>query len=212
MKPLHLQDRSRETASRLLQAAEEILEQRGLERASVPEIAARAGVSPASIYRRFKDKDGLLRQVFEHFFERSISANEAALQPERWSSASLEETIRALICAMVTGYSQKRGLLRAVITYGEQHPDPAFRRRARRLRNRSIQGIEAIILLHAKEICHPEPKKAVAFGLQLIVLALRERILPARAKYGTTPLSEKELQRELSRLLLGYLRCAGRSS
>lgn len=204
MRPAHLQKRSRETASRLLQAAEEILEKRGLDRASIPEIAERAGVAPASIYRRFKDKDGLLREVFERFFDQSISANQAALQPERWRSASLEETIRALICGMVTGYSQKRGLLRAVITYGEQHPDPAFRRRARQLRSRSIHDIEAIILLHAKEIRHSEPKKAVAFGLQLVMLALRERILPVG---GTVSLSENDLQRELSRLLLGYLGC-----
>ncbi len=206
MKPVHLQDRSKKTASRLLKAAEDILGQRGLEGAAIPEIAKRAGVSPASIYRRFTDKDGLLRAVFEQFFDRSIKANEAALQPERWRNVSLDESVCALISGMVTGYSQNPELLRAVITYGERHPSPAFRRRAAGLRSRSIQGIEEIILLHAKEIRHPQPRKAVQFGMQLVSLALRERVLPTRGKAGAADLSNEELRLELSRLLLGYLR------
>src|SRR3954469_22007382 len=89
----HHQERSRETASRLLEAAENVLEKRGLKGASVPAIARRAGVSPASIYRRFVDKDGLLREVFERFFERSIETNEATLHTSHWASASLDKTV-----------------------------------------------------------------------------------------------------------------------
>ena len=199
------QNRSRQTEARLLQAAEEILEERGLEGAAIPEIAQRAGVSPASIYRRFTDKEGLMREVFERFFARTIEANQRALDPERWPCKSLESSVRALVRGMVTGYSLKRGLLRAVIRYGEQHPKAALRRRGRELRQRSIAGIEQIILLHAKEIKHPHPRRAVHFGLQLIALALKEQILPTTDKGGDT-LSDAELQTELSRMLLSYLR------
>src|SRR3954465_4640291 len=92
----HLQERSRLTAARLLEAAEVVLEKRGLKGASVPEIARRAGVSPASVYRRFVDKDGLLREVFERFFERAIQANDAALQPSHWRAGSLEKSVCTL--------------------------------------------------------------------------------------------------------------------
>jgi len=200
----HHQERSRATASRLLEAAEAVLEKRGLEGASVPEIARRAQVSPASIYRRFVDKDGLLREVFERFFERSIQANELALQPSRWKSTSLEKSVCALIAGMVAAYSQRPGLLRAVITYSEQHPDPAFRRRALELRERSMAGIERIVLLHVKEIKHPQPKKAVRIALQLVSLALKERIRPAGTLAGK-PLPAEELRVELARMFLGYL-------
>jgi AcrR family transcriptional regulator len=202
----HHQDRSRQTAARLLEAAEIVLEKRGIEGASVPEIARRAGVSPASIYRRFIDKDGLLREVFEGFFERSIGANEEALQPSRWKATSLEKSVCALVAGMVAAYSQRPGLLRAVITYSEQHPDAAFRRRALELRERSMAGIEKVILLHAKEIKHPRPKKAVRIALQLVSLALKERIRPSDKLRGAT-LSAEELRAELTRMFLGYLRC-----
>ncbi|HKP92951.1 MAG TPA: helix-turn-helix domain-containing protein, partial [Chthoniobacterales bacterium] len=107
---LHHQTRSKETAARLLEAAEHVLEKRGLEGASVPEIARRAGVSPASIYRRFVDKDGLLREVFERFFERSIKANDETLQPSHWRAKSLDDSVCALVSGMVAAYSQRPGL------------------------------------------------------------------------------------------------------
>lgn len=207
--PAHQQERSRETAGRLLEAAETVLEARGLKGASVPEIARRAGVSPASIYRRFVDKDGLLREVFERFFERSIRANNAALDPACWRATSLEKSVRALVAGMVAGYSERPGLLRAVLTYSEQHPDGAFRRRALELRERSLASIEKIVLLHEKEIRHPEPLKAVRIALQLVTLALKERISP-REKLGGPPMPAEELATELSRMFLGYLRSSGR--
>jgi AcrR family transcriptional regulator len=202
---IHHQSRSRETAARLLEAAEDVLEKRGIEGASVPEIADRAGVSPASIYRRFVDKDGLLREVFERFFERSIKANEQALHPANWKAKSLDESVCALVAGMVAAYSQRPGLLRAVISYSERHPDAAFRRRALELRERSMAGIEKIVLLHAREIRHPQPKKAVRIALQLVSLALKERINPSDKLRGPA-LSAEELRAELSRMFVGYLR------
>jgi AcrR family transcriptional regulator len=196
------QSRSKQTEARLLRAAEEILAERGIEGAAIPDIARRARVSPASIYRRFTDKDGLLREVFERFFDRSIKANEAALDPNKWRFTKLKDSVRALVTGMVCGYGQNRGLLRAVITYGERHPSAAFRRRTAELRQRSVASIARILLLHVREIKHPHPEKAVQFGMQLIALALKEQILPVRKD---ETLSDKELATELSRLLLGYL-------
>jgi AcrR family transcriptional regulator len=205
---MHHQARSKETATRLLEAAEQVLEKRGIKGASVPEIALRAGVSPASIYRRFIDKDGLLREVFERFFERAIKANDVALHPARWKVTSLQKSVCALVAGMVAAYSQRPGLLRAVVSYSEQHPDAAFRRRALELRKRSMAGIEKIVLLHVKEIRHPHPKKAVRIALQLVSLALKERVSPTNKMSGIA-LSADELRIELSRLFLGYL-CSAR--
>ena len=78
------------------------------------------------------------------------------LAPSRWAAVSLEKSVCALVSGMVAAYSQRPGLLRAVISYSERHPDAAFRRRALELRERSMAGIEKVILLHAKEIKHPE--------------------------------------------------------
>jgi AcrR family transcriptional regulator len=193
-----------------LEAAEDVLEKRGLEGSLVPEIAKRAGVSPASIYRRFTDKDGLIREVFERFFARAAESNRDVLDPERWRSTTLDAAVTTLVRGMVSGYAQRPGLLRAVISYGEQHPDAAFRRRAVALRQEAFAGIEKILLLYSRDITHPEPQRAVAFGLQLIALALRERVLPKAVGHSPATTSTEELQTELSRILLTYLRFGDR--
>jgi hypothetical protein len=151
----------------------------------------------------------LLREVFERFFERAIKANDDALQPSRWSASSLEKSVCTLVSGMVAAYSQRPGLLRAVISYSERHPDAAFRRRALELRERSMAGIEKVILLHRKEIRHPEPKKAVRIALQLVSLALKERISPGD-KRGEPSLPAEALGEELTRMFLGYLRSSAR--
>src|SRR2546430_13648548 len=65
------QARSRLTVHRLVSATEALLAQGGLEAATVPAIASLAGVSVGVVYRRFPDKDNLLRAVYDRFFERA---------------------------------------------------------------------------------------------------------------------------------------------
>jgi hypothetical protein len=51
-KPIAAQQaRSRESLGRLLKAAAEILQEEGLEGATIPRIVARAGLSPGAVYR-----------------------------------------------------------------------------------------------------------------------------------------------------------------
>ena len=59
------QERSLQTLNRLLDAAENVLEEEGLDAATVPKIARRAGVSVGVVYRRFPNKDALIRGVYE---------------------------------------------------------------------------------------------------------------------------------------------------
>lgn len=54
------QDRSRRTEKALLRALESLLAHKSLEQISVAEIAQEAGLTTGAIYRRFRDKRGLL--------------------------------------------------------------------------------------------------------------------------------------------------------
>jgi AcrR family transcriptional regulator len=51
------------TRLRLLKAAEECFNQYGVARASMDDVAAHAGVSRPTLYRYFKDRDTLIRQI-----------------------------------------------------------------------------------------------------------------------------------------------------
>src|SRR5713101_8034651 len=74
------QARSRLTLHRLLSAAEALLDHGGLEAATVPAIAKAAGVSVGVVYRRFPDKDMLLRAVYQRAFENFAQQNVSQLQ------------------------------------------------------------------------------------------------------------------------------------
>jgi AcrR family transcriptional regulator len=81
--PVH-QARSRDSLTRLLKAAVEILNEHGIEGATIPRIAARANVSPGTVYRRFRDKDALLREVCLRMLEDSFRQTSELLAVERW--------------------------------------------------------------------------------------------------------------------------------
>jgi AcrR family transcriptional regulator len=64
------QERAVQTRDRLLDIAGELLGEVGIERISTNMIAARAGVSPAALYRYFKDKYAILEALGRRFMDR----------------------------------------------------------------------------------------------------------------------------------------------
>src|SRR5204863_1109051 len=95
------QARSRLTVHRLLSAAEALLEHGGLEAATVPAIAEAAGVSVGVVYRRFPDKDALLRAVYQRFFQTMGDRNTLRLQSVAALNLPLEKLARGLVLGMI---------------------------------------------------------------------------------------------------------------
>jgi AcrR family transcriptional regulator len=200
------QERSRTTLARLLDAAEEALEAKGLAAATVPEIAARAGMSVGVVYRRFPDKDALLRGVFERFFTTATAQNRAALEPARWSGRGVTEIIHAIVTSMVTSYRQRRGLLSALVLYVEMHDDVRFRQSANELMNAASADIVALLTMtpRSREIRHPDPALAIELVLVMLGSTLRRVILSAGLTHGRE-MSDSALAAELERAFLAYL-------
>lgn len=65
-----IQDRAVQTRERLLDIAGELLGEVGIERISTNMIAAKAGVSPAALYRYFKDKYAVLEALGRRLMDR----------------------------------------------------------------------------------------------------------------------------------------------
>ena len=198
------QARGQETLERLLAAAEEILERDGLDAATVPAIAVRAGVSVGTVYKRFPDKDALLRAVYQRFFERSAEHNRAALDPAHWAGVPVHSIVRSLVAGMVRGYVQNRALLRSLLLYAETHEDPEFRRRAEALRTATFRGVAELLLARRDEIRHSNPAEAIEFALYVLGLTLRGMLLPERRMHSFAP-SIDRLSEELMGMMLGYL-------
>lgn len=73
------QDRARQTRSRLLDVAGDLLAEVGIERISTNMIAARAGLTPPALYRYFGDKYAVLEALGRRLMERQNAVLEAWL-------------------------------------------------------------------------------------------------------------------------------------
>ncbi|MEU6507181.1 MULTISPECIES: TetR/AcrR family transcriptional regulator [unclassified Streptomyces] len=113
---------------RIVAAAREMLVEDG-PHVSLDEIARRAGVGNATVYRNFPDREALVREVVCSVMDRTAEAAEVALAEtgdafaalERFVHASADERISAL-CPMVAS------------TFDRHHPDlEASRERLERL-------------------------------------------------------------------------------
>src|SRR3954465_1577917 len=93
--------RSRETLDRILDAAEQVLEQKTFNEATLAEIMERAGVTVGAFYRRFPDKDALLHHLEEPFFPGPPGRAEELLEPNRWHGARACEIIDGIAAQAV---------------------------------------------------------------------------------------------------------------
>jgi AcrR family transcriptional regulator len=202
------QERSRRSLERLLDAAEEALKMHGLDGATVPRIAAKAGLSPGAIYRRFPDKDALMREVLLRYHSRiAEKSRENLARAELWKGTSLRQKAYVTILSTIAAHEAHAGLLRALYQMVQRHPDRAFRRRAFHLEMANFRGVVDLFLQHRDEIDHPDPELAITTGLLLVAFAMREQLLDTGKQRWSTvfPRAMAQLDRELPRMFLRYL-------
>ena len=196
------QTRSQHTVERLLAAAEDALRDEGPEGATLRAIADRAGVSLGIVYRRFADKDAVLRAVYTRFFEKASVANRALLNSRDWSRVPPATIAAQLIAGMASGYEANRKFLRALLLYARAHEDRDFRARAEGLRRETFAQVAALFEAHYGSMAHPEPGHAIVFGLTAVASILQDcLLLPERSPKN----AKTEVTREVTRMFLCYV-------
>jgi AcrR family transcriptional regulator len=202
------QSRSRESLERLLNAATEVLNERGLEGATIPRIAARAGLSPGAVYRRFPDKDALLQTVVLTELEQMDENTRTLLTPEFAEQGSLKHFAKQLIQQSLQIHRQYSTLKRTLDQYVLTHPNAAFRKQVFKLNVRTIRRVADFLLLKRKEIKHPDPEVAVSFALIQLAFILRDvTLLDTISEDWSSilPKDDDQLLEELTRTFLSYL-------
>ena len=201
------QRRSRETMARLLRATIETLAERGLAGTTLPHVAAVARVAPASIYRRFADKDALFRAAFLDVLERSAAATEAHIR-DAWSTERrLDATAAAIVRAIMDQYREHPRLLRALTRFVETDTDASFREAALAHVARNVQRLAQVVLRFRDEISHADPERAVTFALLNVATVVEVTALDPISIWPVAfPATDEELHAELTRAFLAYLR------
>jgi len=203
-----VQERGRHTLERLLDAAEQLLDFAGLEGATVPAIAAGAGVSVGTVYKRFPDKDAVLRAVYERFFSDLLAANQFALDPAKWVDTPTIELVTTVVAGMVEGYRSRQSLIRSLLLFAHTHTDSEFRERAEERRLESLKLFEALLRDRKEDIAHPHPDRAIRFVVALFGHALQDAVVSETGNKGVLA-SGSESAGELAKIIVGYLRVKG---
>lgn len=200
------QKRSRATLARLLAATIGALEEHGLEGATIPRIARKAGVAPASVYRRFNGRDALIRAALTDALEKSAEATARSLSLESFKDRTLEGVVRGLVAIIVEQYRSQPGVMRSLTRFIENDSDEDFRSNALALVSRNYERIADLLLAFRDEVAHPNPRRAILFALLKIATIVEVRALERVSMWHQLmPISDSELQTELTRSAVAYL-------
>ena len=202
------QARSRESLRKLLKAAAEVLGQHGVEGATIPRIAAHAGLTPGAIYRRFNDKDELLETMILGILERQDERLRTGLTPEMAAQIPLPVLAEQVVHSLVVSYRANAGLMRAMRQFVRTRVETEFWRKACRLEIRSYERMVGLFLAHAGDVQHPEPRMAVSLGMMMVISTLHELVLETsemKVWKGLMPQNDRTLKEELTRAFLTYL-------
>ena len=206
------QSRSRESLQRLLKAATEILQEKGLEGATIPRIAARAGLSPGAVYRRFPDKDALLKKVVVATLEGADRQTAALLTPDLAQQCTLPLMVDKIVGSTLGSYRKHPRLLSSMAHFFRTHPSAAFRREVDGIETRTFRRVVEFLLHYREDIHHPDPEAAIAFSLAVVAFSIREIALMEIITDVWKPLlpkTDEQTKHELTSMVLRYLRCEG---
>lgn len=200
------QARSQESLDRLLQAARELIAERGREAPSVADIAARAECSVGCFYGRFKDKASLYAFLDRQLFEESTTCWREFLDPEKWQGRSVNDLIQETVSSMVDSYRHNAALLRALYMHWRKRPpDEPVRSAAGEHYAAIFRWYADLLNARRDEITHPNPTASAAFLIELLESVLIERIVFAEDRFSSSTDTDAELEAELIRVVRGYL-------
>ncbi|MEN3609020.1 TetR/AcrR family transcriptional regulator [Plantactinospora sp. ZYX-F-223] len=96
------QARGRQRIADILDAALALFAENGYERTSTNAIAARAGMSPGSLYQFFPNKEAIAEALSTHLVEEMRAAHSSAFDLSRVTDLTLHELIDRMVDPLVT--------------------------------------------------------------------------------------------------------------
>jgi TetR/AcrR family transcriptional repressor of mexJK operon len=172
-------DRTKDQA--ILDGARLCFFERGFAAATMEEVAARAGVSKVTVYKRFEDKEGL----FEAVVRREMTVMEEAFEAWPYSDGSLAERLNAFGSILLRFlYSAEHRLLDRMLAHDLKH-SPEMARRFFNAGPGACRARLAAMLAEAAargEIAIDDPLLAAAD-----VSALWSGFIPKEVEFAITP-------------------------
>jgi AcrR family transcriptional regulator len=197
------QARSKRTLERVLDAAEEVIRERGVANLTVSEVVRRAGSSVGAFYARFEDKEGLLATLHERTCSEALATAELALDPARWESADFASIIEEVIRFTAVQCEERLGLMLAFVALAASEVSYARRRDALEKKIGALLG--ALLLERVDEIAHPDPLLAANVTVRMVLGTLESDALARRTSSTEPARTDAVLAGELSRAVVAFI-------
>ncbi|KFF98917.1 TetR family transcriptional regulator [Streptomyces scabiei] len=194
------QARSRLTQQRILEAGTALLEEGGTEALTVAAVAARAGVSVGSVYRRFGDKDRLIAALQHDMIDQFRADIIRRFAPLRTDPAAL---IASAVVGLTGTFEAHAHLMRVFITAGTT--DPAVSQVGSEASIDAGHVFRRFLEPIAPMIDAPEPELRLDVVFRLVYGACMNRVLHGERFESARPLTWSQLTDELVDVACLYL-------
>src|SRR5258708_15627430 len=177
--PVRRQDRGRRRMDRVLDTAAEVFAETGYEKATTNAIAARAGMSPGSLYQFFRNKEAIAEALAARYAEQIRATHDAAFDPGITGlplGALIDRVVDPMIAFNVANPA-------AHVLLNGADLSPPLAARTRQLHQAALQRTEALVAARAPHL-PPRDRARVAEVTFQVFKALLPSVLaagPARA-------------------------------
>ena len=197
------QERSSRTQAAILRAARDMISEGGVESLTISGVAARVGLTTGAFYARFRNKDALLRSLFEE----TLAGNRSAIDSFRTdivaSTAPLSEIVATFVPGAMKLIRDNTALFRL---FGSDHRGSGSERdRAIRILEAVIEPVQELLRERSRELPHPDPELAAAMLIVMMQGIVDWALLLRESTNPVVPTRDEDLVREIIRASLGYL-------
>lgn len=171
------QARGERRMAEILDAAAGVLADVGYDAATTNAIAARAGISPGSLYQFFRNKDAVVEALAQRFAAQMAAAHSNAFDPAAAAGGALGEMLDRVLDPLIAFNVANPGF-KAI--FARIDVPPAAREAVRPLQAAVVGRVEAILAARAPDAPAPERGRSARTSMQ-IVMAMMPLITAAPA-------------------------------
>src|SRR5690606_31252701 len=203
-KPVN-QGRSREKRDRILRAMDALLRNKPFASISVAELAAEAGVSPATIYQRFSNRDATASVLLELYYQRVEEWARRHRRDDAIERASLLEVLRMIARDGLRQVAELAHIMRPAYLYSRHRPDLVGPDWAR-LEKLSVDGFRALLNARSDELRVHDVDRAAAFLAYYYNMMLIGPLLHDDSTWSLLK-DPEQLATEIAAMAWQYLTC-----
>jgi len=189
------QERGKQRMAQILDAALELFGEMGYRAVSTNAIAARAGISPGSLYQFFPNKEAIAEALSVRLVESFRAAHASAFERSDLADIGLDELIDAVIDPLVAFNVTHPG---AKALFADTDMPAGLAEGTRPLQEALLGRVDSVIGIRAPQLCATDRARSALVAVQ-IVRAMTGAIVAANGQ------DRAALVAETKRALRGYL-------